>query len=376
MNADNTIRMPALTLLKRLDRYVLGQLALALVLVTTGLVALIWLTQSLRFIQTIIRHGLSLFVFVKLTGLLVPGFLATILPITCFLVTLFVYNKLAGDRELTIMRGLGLSNFRLARPGLLVALATLLCCYILTLVVVPWTVSAFRTYQYEIRNQIAAFLLEPGVFTPVSNNIMVYVQTRNADGMLKDIIVEDNRVPGSPATILAHSGELISSPEGPVVILKDGAREQVDAKTGRLDILTFDSNVISLAQVSNAAAMVDNDAAAAPLRALFHPPKRLSPGDRRKWLVEAQRRLSAPVSVLGYALIALVATLGGTFKRFGNLTRLVGAVLVTVCLVALGLGINNFAARNTSMIPLIWVWAVAPPVLASFLLLRQKAPRA
>ena len=38
----------------RIDRYIISQLALALVLVTTGLVALIWLTQSLRFIQIIV----------------------------------------------------------------------------------------------------------------------------------------------------------------------------------------------------------------------------------------------------------------------------------------------------------------------------------
>ena len=58
---------------KRVDRYIAGQLTLALVLVTAGLVALIWLTQSLRFIQIIVNRGLSPLVFVKLTALLVPA---------------------------------------------------------------------------------------------------------------------------------------------------------------------------------------------------------------------------------------------------------------------------------------------------------------
>jgi lipopolysaccharide export system permease protein len=59
--------MPRSRVLTRIDRYVLNQLTLALVLVTTGLVALIWLTQSLRFIQIIVNRGLSPVVFVKLT---------------------------------------------------------------------------------------------------------------------------------------------------------------------------------------------------------------------------------------------------------------------------------------------------------------------
>ncbi|MGE4480514.1 LPS export ABC transporter permease LptF [Acidocella sp.] len=368
--------MPALPFFHRLDRYVLGQLVLALALVTTGLVALIWLTQSLRFIQIIVSHGLSPFVFVKLTALLVPSFLATILPITCFIVILFIYVRLAGDRELTIMRGLGLSDIKLARPALALAVAVTLLGYALSLGVVPWTLSVFRSYQYEIRNQIAAFLLEPGVFTPVSSNIMVYVQSRGTNGSLKGIIIEDNRDPNDPATILARTGELMTTPRGPVVVLENGSRQQIDPKTGQLDLLTFERNTLSLAQAARSGMPDDTDAAEIPLHDLFHPPATLPSGDSAKWLVEAQRRLTAPLSTLGYALIALVAALGGGFKRHGGLARIIGAVVIVTALVALGLGVNNLAARNTALLPLIWVWTLLPPCITGYLLLRQGAPRA
>lgn len=367
--------MPVLTPFHRLDRYVLKQLVLALVLVSAGLVALIWLTQSLRFIQVIVSHGLSPLAFIKLTALLVPGFIATILPITCFLVVLFIYTRLAGDRELTIMRGLGLSNFRLARSGLVLALGATALSYMLTLGVVPSALTGFRLYQYEIRNQIAAFLLQPGVFTPVSNNVMVYVQGRSAEGGISGIIIEDNRDAKAPATILARSGELLSTPTGPAVVLRDGSREQIDPATGRLSILTFTRNIISLAQATHDAGPVKGDAAEKPLSQLFHPPPDLSRGDRAKWLVEAQRRLSAPLCVLSYTLIALVAVLCGGFKRHGGLSRLVGAVGLVVMLVALGLGVSNLAARNTALLPLIWVWVLVPLLIAFTLLCRQGAPR-
>lgn len=367
--------MPTLTPFHCLDRYVLKQLVLALGLVSSGLVALIWLTQSLRFIQVIVSHGLSPFAFIRLTALLVPSFITTILPITCFLVVLFIYTRLAGDRELTIMRGLGLSNLRLARPGLALAVGTTLFSYALTLGVVPSALSGFRLYQYEVRNQIAAFLLQPGVFTPVSNNIMVYVQARSADGGISGIIIEDNRDQAAPATILARTGELLSTPSGPVVVLRDGSREQVDPATGRLSILTFQRNIISLAHATHDAGPVRGDAAEVPLRQLFHPPGDLSPGDRAKWLVEAQRRLSAPLCVLSYTLIALVAVLCGGFKRHGGLPRLVGAVVLVVALVALGLGISNLAARNSALLPLIWVWVLVPLFIALTLLCRQGTPR-
>jgi lipopolysaccharide export system permease protein len=44
--------------------------------------------------------------------------------------------------------------------------------------------------------------------------------------------------------------------------------------------------------------------------------------------------------------------------------------------VALGLGVNNLAARNTALLPLIWLTTLLPGVVAGVLLLRQGAPRA
>ncbi len=94
----------------RIDRYIFRQLSLALVAVTLGLTAFVWLTQSLRFVTLVVDHGLSLGVFLELTGLLVPSFVAVILPITTYIVIQFVYQRLAGDRELTVMRAAGLSS--------------------------------------------------------------------------------------------------------------------------------------------------------------------------------------------------------------------------------------------------------------------------
>ena len=79
----------------------LASLGVALTVTCTGgLVALIWLTQSLRFVELVVNRGLSFRVFFELTALLVPNFIAVILPITTFVVVQFVYQRLSGDREL------------------------------------------------------------------------------------------------------------------------------------------------------------------------------------------------------------------------------------------------------------------------------------
>ena len=234
----------------RLDIYIFRQVLFALVVATGGLTALIWLTQSLRFVDLVVNRGLSLLVFLHLTGLLIPSFVAVILPITTYVVIQFVYQRMATDRELTVMRAAGLSPWALARPALAVALLATIAGYALSLRVVPASLNDFKQFQWEIRNRLAAFLLQDGVFTPMSDKLTVYIRSRDQDGTLHGILVDDARDPTAHATILAERGRLIDSPSGPRVLLLDGSRQEIDHQTGRLDMLTFKQNEIDLAEAT------------------------------------------------------------------------------------------------------------------------------
>jgi lipopolysaccharide export system permease protein len=206
------------------------------------------------------------------------------------------------------------------------------------------------------------------VFTPVADGVTVYVQSRGQDNSLKGILIEDGRQANSPATILARSGQLIVTPQGPVVELVHGSRQQLDPKTGRLDLLTFQQNTINLAGNQQASYMTMEDAGAAPLAELYHPPLWMTPAQQSKWLVEAQRRLTAPLNVLSFTLIGLFAILGGAFRRHGGLLRPLSAVFAVTMLIALELGVVNFAAKHLALLPLIWLTALAPGAIAGALL--------
>jgi lipopolysaccharide export system permease protein len=352
--------------LSRIDRYLFRQLAAGLIAITGGMVALTWLTQSLRFVELVVNRGLSLSVFFRLTGLLIPGFVAVILPITCFVAVQFIYQRLAGDRELTVMRAAGLSPYALSRPALALAALAVGAGYALTLWIVPASQAAFREFQWEIRNRIAAFLLQEGVFTPVSDDLVVYVRTRDRDGTLRGILVDDARQPGHRATILAESGRLLQGANAPRVLLVNGSRQEVDTQTGRLNVLTFKENTIDLAQTSRADEQRLRDIGEFSLDELLHPgPGLINPREYPRMLVEAHKRLAGPLATLSFVAIALVSALTGTFRRHGGLWRPLLARLCVVALVALGLALDSVAVRHNALIPLIWVRAVLPAVVCA-----------
>jgi lipopolysaccharide export system permease protein len=356
-------------LITRIDRYVFRQLTLALIAVTGGLAMLIWLTQSLRFVELVVNRGLSFAVFLQLTGLLIPSFVAVILPITTFVVVQFVYQRLSGDRELTVMRAAGISPFGLSRPALGVAGLAVVACYLLNLWIVPAALFSFREFQWEIRNRLAAFLLQEGVFTQISDDLTVYVRIREPDGTLRGILVDDRRQKSAQATILAESGQLLDGPNGPRVLLLNGSRQEIDRQTGRLNMLLFGENTIDLAQTSKGEAARQRDNAEVSLSELLNPPPgTVSARDIPRWRVEGHKRIATPLTTLSYALIALVASLTGAFSRHGSIVRPVLAIATVVGLLATGLAVGNLAARNVSLIPLLWVHAIAPGVIAAWIL--------
>ena len=349
-----------------IDRYIFRQLVFALLAVTTGLLALIWLTQSLRFVDTVVNRGLSVGVFLKLTGLLIPNFVEVILPITCFVVVQFVYQRLSSDRELTVMRAAGLSQVALARPAIALATLCAIIGFMLSLWLVPASFSGFRQYQFEIRNRLAAFMLQEGVFNSVSDSLTIFVRARDPDGTLHGILIDDARQPNSHATTVAEIGKLVGLDGAPRVLLINGNRQELDPKTGRLNVLSFSENTIDLSQHDATAELRFRDVGELSMSELLSPSPDVAalgrPTERIR--VELNRRFTGPLTTFSFVAIALFATLTGRFQRHGGVIRPVLAVLAVVVLLAVGLALTNLAVRSPAMIPLLWVHALLPGIIA------------
>ncbi|QNT79619.1 LPS export ABC transporter permease LptF [Entomobacter blattae] len=358
--------------LSLLDRYILRQLMAALLATTSGLAALIWLTQSLRFVSMVVERGLSLWVFIQLTSLLMPSFFSVILPITTFVVVQFIYQRLSGDRELTVMQAAGLSPYFLAKPGIICAFWSMIGCFILNIWLVPLSYHSFRQYEFEIRNKMAAFLLQEGVFTHLSDTMTVYVRAKDNTGILRGILIEDDRQKDGHATIFAEQGKLVIQAGLPKVVLFNGTREVIDQKTGRLKVLSFTQNTVELSSSKKDDTRY-RDAAEMSLSELFNPdPQEIAERDFGKLAVEAHRRLTSPLMAFSFALVALFSVLRGAFSRHGNILRPFLAVLTIVCLMAVNLVIQNLAGRNTFMIPFIWVEAILPGAICAYILFEKE----
>jgi lipopolysaccharide export system permease protein len=353
------------------DRHVVRQLLVGVIFVSAVLTGVIWLTQSLRFIDWIVNRGLDAGSFLHLVMLLVPDFLVIILPIALFTTVLFIYTRLINDREAVVMRAVGVSPLGLAKPAIVVALLVTGLAYAMHLFVVPSANQALKALQWEIRYNVSHVLLEEGTFNEFGEGITVYVRERSGDEQLHGIMVHDRSDPASIYTLMAERGALVRGRGGSSrVILFNGSRQEVDAQNHSLSILYFERYAFELDDSRDDTVERHRDARERRLGELLdvRNDPAIEPRDRGRFLVAAHHRLTAPLSVLAYTLIALACLLTGGFRRGSQAPLNVVAIAVVVFLGLAALGVENIAARQPRLVPLMYVFALVPAVVAGAVL--------
>src|ERR1700733_4550686 len=121
----------------RLSLYVFTQLLVAFVFAAAAVTFVILFTQSFRLLTLVIDNSSTMLFFFRLMALSVPAFLPLVLPLGLGVAVLFVYHKLAVDSELVVMRAVGISPMRQARPALVLAGLVLIANFMLTLWITP-----------------------------------------------------------------------------------------------------------------------------------------------------------------------------------------------------------------------------------------------
>ena len=359
-----------------ITRYVLRQMVVGMLFVSIALTCVLWLTQSLRFVEMIVNKGLSIGSFLKLTMLLMPGLLVVIVPISLFAVVLFTYNKLIADRELVVLRAAGLSHMALAQPAMVLGLFVTALGYLLTCWVIPVTVRGFHEMHWTIRNDISNVLLQEGTFNKFGDGLTIYVRARSPAGELLGLLVHDKRSPLRAVTLMAERGALVYTETGPRVLMMNGNRQEVTPGTGKLSLLYFDSYTVDFATATGDKRERFRDARERSLSELFSVSDGdVGGGDYRRFKVELHSRLSTPLYNLGFALLAACVLLTSSFDRRGQLAQVLTATGLMVAVQACALGISNMATGNLNFIPAIYLNAVIPIGLGLWVLARPPWPR-
>ena len=323
--------------MNHVSRYILRQLAGSLVFTTVALAAVVWLTQSLTFVDMIINRGLSGTRFLYLLLLLTPRFLLLILPIALFATIVYTYHRLTYDSELVVMRAAGFSPNALAVPALALAGIVTLISFVISLYLMPLGFRTFKDLQFVIRSNQAAVLLQEGEFNAITKGVTAFIRERGPNGELRGILVHDRRDPEVAVTLMAERGLLLMGENGvPRFVLFEGNRQELRVKEQQVTLMTFERNALDLDILGETPGTRWREPAERFLPTLLWPED--TRNDRayaNELRAEGHNRLVAPLYALVLAAIAIAALLSGEFNRRGEWGRIILASVAAVLIEAM-----------------------------------------
>lgn len=341
--------------MSRLTRYILRQLVPPLLFILVALVGVVWLTQSLRFVDLIVNRGLSASHFLYLTLLLLPGILAVIVPIALLCTVLFTYHRLSFDSEIIVMRAAGLSQRALAVPALILALVVTIATYGLTLYLQPLGFRTFKDQQFTIRHNYATVLIREGTFNNVIKDVTVYVRERRG-GELLGILVHDNREPDKSITVMAERGILVQTPAGPRFVMENGNRQERQRGSEQLSLLYFDRYALDLALITESPATRWREPGERYIGELLFPGNsEAADYYRDKLRAEAHKRFVTPLYCIAFVLIALAAILSGEFDRRYEWRRILYGAVAAVTVQVVGIGLVPIVSETPALAPLLYL---------------------
>ncbi len=248
--------MPELGTTRRMgqiSRYIFRTTLGAFALVLCSLTAVIWVTQALRDFDLMTSQGQTVFVFVGITGLIIPLLVLVIAPIALLIAVAHVLNKLSTDSEIIVMNAAGMAPWVLFRAFLSVAIVVAIFVMAISAYFAPKGLRMLGDWLTEVRANVVANIVQPGRFTPIESGVTIHIRERRSNGQLLGIFLDDRRNPAERTTVMSEVGDLIDNDNGTFLILQKGVVQRHAINQRDPAMVVFDRYAFDLSQFSGGA---------------------------------------------------------------------------------------------------------------------------
>ena len=233
----------------RLDRYILRQLIAALgffLLVFTGVV---WLTQAVRLIDTVVASGQSARVFLEFSGLVLPQVLVIVLPLAGIGAALYALNKLYTDSELVVMMSAGFGPAAMLRPVAIFGGLLALGMVVVMMVLVPRTGAILAERTRAIRSDLANALIVERQFLHPVTGLTLFIAEAGGNGEMAGIFLNDQRDPARPVTYSAERALLLREGMEARLVMREGVALAERPRRASSPRVRFDEFVFDLSDL-------------------------------------------------------------------------------------------------------------------------------
>lgn len=314
-----------------LFRYLTREVLASLSLITSLLFLILMSNEFVHYLNQVASGKFAASILWKLIVLESPRFLAILLPFSLFLAILFTYGRLYADYEMTVLSACGFSLGQLTRLSLpFIFLITLIVAG-LNLWLNPFLLSYRNKLLAQTGTAVELQTVQPGSFQQTSGGRrIIYVESVSADHKsVKNIFLAQTNQQKLPTEIMpwtilsANSGYQTINPvtKEPFFVAVNGKRYQGIPGQKEYYITQFVKYGIL---IDSATTMNNKQQDALSSITLW----KASPANKPNYSSELQWRLSAPISILLLALLAI--PLSRVNPRQGKYLHILPAIVIYI----------------------------------------------
>lgn len=359
--------------MKLIDRYIFKQVALAALL---GLVTFIvmWISPEILFkiIKKTIDGQISPFMGLKLFFLEMPEILGTLIPASLMLGSIWVFDNLSKNSELTILRGIGVSFSRLVVSVVILGILGSATCFFTYQYLVPYSTSRLKILKEEVNKDNFVFVNKTKSGKPEEILIIGNYNGKNINNikLFEFSGTVSDEAPLIKNIITADSAEYHRN----FWALKNGINYEIGSDGVYKSIKSF-KNINALSNESSLKAYKlltysvkkSKEMKLSELWQYFSLLKSVDMQDEARYmLTKYYQRFAQPFSCILFALCGVVLGFGRPReKRFVGFTM--GAILIFLCLIIAPF--IEMLSQTGLISPFIAAWIPNLIVLSTLLIL-------
>jgi lipopolysaccharide export system permease protein len=220
----------------KIDRYIFRLTVIPMLGVFALAASLLMLDKMLRLFDFVAIEGGPVGVVFKMLGALIPEYASLAIPLGLLLGVLLAFRKLATSSELDVMRGVGMSYWRLLRVPYAITAVLMAVNVALVFYIQPVSRYYYEQLEYDLRSGALGASIKVGEFTTLADRMALRIEASEDEGRrLQGIFARFNDGKGQVLSVTAREGSFLATRDSPDTIILRLADGTIVQDTGKPD---------------------------------------------------------------------------------------------------------------------------------------------
>ncbi|MDR0485049.1 MAG: LptF/LptG family permease [Alphaproteobacteria bacterium] len=226
-------------------RYLTKKILVSSSIILFAIILLLFLLQSLRFLDWVTNRGFSIFTVLYISYLTFAGILLDVIPFALLIAIIFTWNNIINNQELTIIQATGTTPLRTYSSVISAGIIFSIITFILAFSLVPNSYYKYQQLRSNFSENYNIKIFEAEKFVKVNENTNFYIKNISGNKLTSIFIYSYNPSNNKENFIYAEEG-YVDFDDGKITMLLNTVNIQEVSHDNTISFLQLDRYIFDI----------------------------------------------------------------------------------------------------------------------------------